>query len=114
MTPAKIASRIARRIRVSIIGFAALGFAASGFSSLRMHRPEIVPGVCAERLEHQVPEFTAELGDRPARAVVEQKRSNRSLNRKCRQPRIDGREYSGANSFLDQRCEKIEPALARS
>src|SRR5882757_3821669 len=103
MIPAKIARRITRRIIVRSIEFA----------SLCVHRPVVRRRIDAERREHQVAEFAAELGDRPVRTIEEQELANRSLNRKRREARIDRREYAAANSFLDQRREKIEVALAR-
>src|SRR5258707_11380106 len=98
MIPAKIASRITRRIKVRSIEFA----------SRCANRLIIRHGVGAERREHQVAEFAAELRDRPARTIEEQELANRSLDRKSREARIDRREHAAANSFLDQRREKIE------
>src|ERR1700676_4213504 len=70
--------------------------------------------VCAERSEHQVAELAAYLGERAAGSVVQKQGPNRALDRERREARIDAREHANADSFLDQRREKIEAALART
>src|SRR6266851_8680679 len=101
MIPAKIASRITRRII----------FRSIEFASLCVHGPVVRSGVGAERRQHQVAEFAAELGDRPVRTIEEQELSNRSLDRKSREAWIDRREHAAPNSFFDERREKIKVAF---